>query len=227
MSIMQPINAQIQAQFITEILKGGVPDTSRPQHLAVSGLDEILETAAQEYVPIGQEISRWIGKNEFSEFAESYARNDHCFGFGNEKGLTVETPFASDTALICLAAETKHPQLGSGLLATLQIPLFSDAAEIADECAFWNFFEATSWTGFPLLGCWHPNASRGMEVPAFTTFVPNALYQPGLATNLALWMLDRARWVRQTRWPDLEDKPIVDILEDRRRLSTVADQPPS
>ena len=39
----------------------------------------------------------------------------------------------------------------------------------------------------------------------FTTFVPNALYQPMLATNLALWML----------WPELQDKRMADILEER------------
>ena len=55
------------------------------------------------------------------------------------------------------------------------------------KCAYLNFFEAVSWTGFPLLGCWHPHVSRGEEEGlAFTTFVPNALYQPMIATNLAL-----------------------------------------
>jgi hypothetical protein len=106
--------------------------------------------------------------------------------------------------------------LGSGLLATLLLPFFGEDSEIDNECAGLNFLEATSWTGFPLFGSWHPHASReGKQGPAFTTFVPNALYQPVLATNFALWMLGRASWFRQTRWPDVEDKRMVDILEGR------------
>lgn len=36
-----------------------------------------------------------------------------------------------------------------------------------------------------------------------------------LATNLALWMLGRAKWVRETLWPDLQDKRMSEILEER------------
>jgi hypothetical protein len=85
MAIMQPINAQIQAHNAPEWLKGGIPDTSHPEHLADAGLDEVLEVAARIYVPIGREDCRWAGTKEFSDFAEQYAKNDNCFGFGDEK----------------------------------------------------------------------------------------------------------------------------------------------
>jgi hypothetical protein len=49
----------------------------------------------------------------------------------------------------------------------------------------------------------------------FISFVPNAHYRPGLATNIALWMISRARWLRQTRWPDLEDKTMMEIMKER------------
>jgi hypothetical protein len=216
MAIMQPINAQLQAHMAAELFAGGLPDASRPENLADAGLADVLEAATQAYVPIGQEASRWIGKSEFSEFAEKYAQNDNCFGFGDENSLSAETPFGSDTALIRLVTDQRHPQLGSGLLATLLLPFFGEDSEIANECAGLNFLEATSWTGFPLFGSWHPHAAReGKQGPSFTTFVPNALYQPVLATNFALWMLGRARWVRQTRWPDVEDKRMGEILEGR------------
>jgi hypothetical protein len=222
MAIMQPINAQLQAHMATEFFAGGVADASRPENLADAGLAEVLEVAAQVYAPIGREDSRWIGESEFSESAENYAQNDNCFGFGDEKGLSAETPFGSATALVRLMTDQKHPQLGSGLLATLQLPFFGEDSEIANECAGLNFLEAISWTGFPLFGCWHPNAcpsasGEEKQSPAFITFVPNALYQPGLTTNVAFWMLERARWVRQTRWPDLEDKRMIEIREERYR----------
>jgi hypothetical protein len=99
---------------------------------------------------------------------------------------------------------------------TLQLPRFAEATAIAAECAYLNFLEVVSWTGFPLLGCWHPHVSReGRVGVTFTTFVPNALYQPMLATNLALWMLGRAKWAREGLWPELQDKRMADILEER------------
>jgi hypothetical protein len=102
MSIMQPINAQIQAGFLADTLKGGAPDVSRPEHLAHAGNHGILSLAEHVFVPLGQEKCRWIGTGEFFDFAEKYARNDDCFGAGDETGLTLETPFGSDSALIRL-----------------------------------------------------------------------------------------------------------------------------
>jgi hypothetical protein len=114
------------------------------------------------------------------------------------------------------ATKVFHPRLGSGLLVTLQLPRVGESGEIANECVYLNFLEALSWTGFSLFGCWHPHTSReGKDGLAFTTFVPNALYQRMIATNFALWMLGRARWVRETLWPDLQDKRMIDILEER------------
>jgi hypothetical protein len=55
MSIMQPINAQIQADFLADMLNGGAPDGSRPEHLAHAGLHGILSLAEQVYVPFGKE----------------------------------------------------------------------------------------------------------------------------------------------------------------------------
>ena len=218
MAIMQPINAQIQAGFLPETLKGGAPDTSRPEHLANAGLHGALSLAEQVLVPIGQEEWRWRGTTEFSDFEEEYARNHDCFGFGSETGLTVETPFGSNSALIRLRTDQKHPALGNGLLATLQVPFFADASEIASECAWLNFFESITWTKVPLFGCWHPDSlgqKAEQEGLAFASFVPNALYREGLATNVALWMIARAQWLRQLNWADLEDKTMMEIMKGR------------
>jgi hypothetical protein len=89
MSIMQPINAQIQAAFLVDMLKGGAPDVSRPEHLAHAGPHGILSLAEHVFVPLGQEKCRWIGTGEFFDFAEKYARNDNCFGTGDETGITL------------------------------------------------------------------------------------------------------------------------------------------
>jgi hypothetical protein len=200
------------------MLKGGAPDVSRPEHLAPDANHHALLSIAELfYVPVGQQECRWIGTGEFSDFAEKYARNNDCFGAGSETGLTLETPFGSDSALIRLRTDEKHPALGNGLIATLHTPFFGDASDIASECAWLNFFESVTWTNVPLFGCWYPFAyePRGQEGVAFASFIPNALYRPGLATNVALWMVARARWLRQTRWPNASDKTMMEIIKER------------
>jgi hypothetical protein len=81
-----------------------------------------------------------------------------------------------------------------------------------------NYSEANRWTDFPQLGCWQPRNSGGSEQQialAHASFVPNALYAAGLATNFAFWSLARVRCIRQEFWPKLEDKPMSEILKKR------------
>jgi hypothetical protein len=215
MSIMQPINAQIQFESMPTVLGGGIADRSRPDALAGFDLHEMLWFADHVYAPIGKEPNRWIGTGEFQRIVEKMGTTERSYGNADEGGLTIETAFGSDTALIRLRTDDSHPALGTGLLATLQIPMFGNPQEIADECAGLNFLE-TMWTDIPQLGCWHPHASRGrQEGPTFASFVPNALYQPGPAYHLAAWMIQRARWLREERFPNMSDKSIDEIMRAR------------
>jgi hypothetical protein len=226
-SIMQPINAQIQAAQAPEFLGGGAPDLSRPAGLA-PGLDGMLELVAQAYVSLGNEANRWVGTGEFQKIAENWGQSDYSFGFGDDGGLTLETPFGDDSALIRLKTDERHPQLGNGLLCTLQLPFSDEPTRTAEECAFLNLLE-TFWTEteIPLLGCWHPHISRGgLEGPAFTSFVPNALYQPGIASHMTLWLLERASWIRKKRWPHLQDKTMLEILQKRLSVAGEAASAP-
>jgi hypothetical protein len=101
-------------------------------------------------------------------------------------------------------------------LTTLQLPYSGDRLTIAREAAELNFLETILWTGFPQLGCWHTNENRNNEGGlAFTLFVPNALYKPGLATQIAFWFLRRARWVREQTFPDMKDITMLEVLNRR------------
>jgi hypothetical protein len=50
--------------------------------------------------------------------------------------------------------------------------------------------------------------------------MPNALYGPGLATNIAFWFLRRARWVREQRFPDIKDVTMLEVLNKRFTMNT-------
>jgi hypothetical protein len=177
-------------------------------------LDGILEVIAQVFAPLGEKPSRWAATGEFEEFAEKWGKSDLCFGFGDSSEMTLETPFGSHSALIRFRTAEKHPQLGHGLLSTLQLPYSADRLIIAREAAALNLFEFLSWTSFPQLGCWHSNQNHGQGAGlAFSLFLPNALYRPGLATQIAFWFLRRARWIREQGFPDTKDVNMLEILK--------------
>lgn len=214
MVVLQPISAQIYANEIAQLL-GAEPDTSVGPSETHAPLDEIFGVLGQVYIPIGKQPSRWGDCDEFEKFAETWGRSDSCFGTGDPAGLTLETPFGDDSALVRLMTDQAHPQLGNGLLVTLQLPMLGDEKEIVKLTNELNYMEAIMWTGFPLLGCWHSRELGEQAVAAFSLFVPNALYQPMIATNAAFWMLHRARWVRSSRFEHLVDRPMIEILERR------------
>lgn len=221
MAILQPINAQIQTSELAQLLHAE-PDTSPDPSDPQAPLDQILGVLGQVIVPIGKERSRWDGCEEFVKFAETWGRSDSCFGMGDPTGLTLETPFGDDSALIRLLTDLAHPQLGNGLLATLQLPMLGDQQEISKLTNELNYMEAIMWTGFPLLGCWHSRELGENYAAAFSLFVPNALHQPMIATNVAFWMLNRARWVRSQRFEHLVDRPMIEILKRRLNVTNSA-----
>ncbi len=219
LTIMQPIDAEIRSGALPQTLGSGQPAYRNGGKR--QAYDGILEVANEVYAPAGMKPSRWIGSPEFQKFAEEYARSDSCFGNGDFLGLTLEVPFGQNSALIRFWTDERHPQLGNGLLITTQLPYWEGAQKISEFAGNLNFLEARSWTDFPQLGCWHTHAAGDEQfVMAHSTFVPNALYRPGLVLNLAMWSAARAAWVRQTFWPDEEDLPMWKILEARFQNSS-------
>jgi hypothetical protein len=211
-ALIQPINAQLYASMMSEVLGSGKPDTSRPADLSHLEFDEMLDVVANVYVPHGRGPNRWSGTGEFEAFAEQFGRSDRCFGSADHAGMSLETPFGSERAFIHFLTDEEHPQLGHGLTAVLRLPFVGTSHAIAKEVAALNLLEAVSWTGFPQLGCWHAIDVRpGEKAPAFTLFVPNVLYRPGLITHFAMWFVLRARWAREQRYPDMQDLPLADI----------------
>ncbi len=215
--VMQPVDAErLGAAEFLQMLGGeadrGGPRVAKPDHL----LDDILNVAQVVFAPAGQESSRWSGSDEFGDIAERFGRSDMSFGNGGPEGLTLETPFGSSSALVRCHNDVRHPALGSGLLTSIQLPVFDTDEATLETCAWLNFFASVSWTGVPVLGSWHAKeVCEGQFAPAYGTFIPNALYAPGLATNLALWGIGLARWSRQALWPELEDLSMREILQAR------------
>ena len=216
MAIVQPIQAAVLAETTAELVKGKI-DVSLPSENASSDYtDEMLDVVGAIYIPAGREESRWKGSDEFEDIANRFGRQDICFGTGDPTGLTLETPIGSSSALIRLRAEMPHPQLGHGLLSSLQLPFWQADAKTVEDAMWFNFFQSISWTDVPQLGSWHSReGADGQSSAAMSTFYPNALYLKYLATNAALWQLGLARWIKNQFHAELVDQTMAQILELR------------
>ena len=215
MSIMHPIDAELHGCKLPDIVGGGQPAFELGHKR--DEVDGILEVVDQIFVPAGASQSRWAGSDEFAIFAQSFGKTEGCVANGDPSGLTAEVPFGHDAALIQCWTDQAHPKLGNGLLVTMQLPFVDEEDQPTVAVEDLNFWEARAWTEVPQLGCWHTRKTktgRG-KVAAHSTFVPNALYRPGLVQNFVLWEMARARWVRQNFYPYLQDCLMSDIYDGR------------
>lgn len=191
MALMQPVNAEIQAEFQAETL-GGRP--SFGPNGKVSELDGVLDVVSNIYAPAGTGRSWWHDTREFEDVAKLLSAQGFTAAAKPDR-LIVAAVFGAEPMMIALLSDARHPQLGSGLLVTVELPFHFPEGEAFERAGLLNFEEATSWTGFPQLGCWHRHDREGgASVIVHSTFVPNALAQPNLATHFAFWSLDRAQW---------------------------------
>lgn len=217
MSIMQPIDAEMLSDEAPKFLGAGQPALARASRRELTA-DDVMMALPQMIDDAGMEPSSWIGEGEFEAFAEMHARNDACFGFGDDESMTLETPFGSDSALITFTTDRPRMVFGNGLHVTTQIRLLQPFEEVCRIAALFNHLESEQWTDFPQLGCWHPaEAQEGMANLHHTVFVPNYFYRPGFVANFGMWALARAAWARSILLPDAKNLTMREIIEARGR----------
>jgi hypothetical protein len=223
-AIMQPIEAQFRADLATLLLGGKANRSSPSGGVWTTNLDDIL--GVDQFVAHhGQQPSKWIHTEEFEQIVDRWGRSDSGFGTAGKGWLTIETPFGAATAILKLKTDEPHPRLGNGLLITLTLPgLYEDEGRMADLAIEMNFMEITRWlkVGVPLIGNWSAerwNLPAGPRfATAFSCFVPNMMYKPGLAENFVLYAMGRAKWFRERYLPDATDLPMHEILNKRLNL---------
>lgn len=213
MSMLQPLQAERLAEDFSKIFGAEAPafatGAKRQTDNMVFQVDDILRSHDAG-------MSNWIGSPEFEEFAERYARNDNCFGVADEGGMSLETPFGSDSVLVRFETEGAFPAFGHGLHVRTMIRLAETRERICINATTLNYLESSQWTDFPQLGCWHfqelPDEQRFL---AHSCFIPNMFFRDGLVTNYGLWAIARALWARTVVLPDVKNKTMREILEAR------------
>jgi len=174
--------------FPDEVAAGLSPAVSHhpesgERHLA----DEMLGFIESGIKPSGEENSRYHG-DALEKLGKDLLRPPCLFATGSPDGVTAEFPHPQHSYMLRLLASERHPRLGSGLLATLNLPEGGDDLATARAALSLNIREQSSPTHF--LGSWCASSS-GL---AFSAFFPNAMANDGIPMSAAFNMIHRAKW---------------------------------
>jgi len=209
---MQVADAHIKVDTLAGLL-GGTPDESiHPISGRRDEMDDILNVIESLVVPRGE------GPSPFTEedlrTAAEIEPSPWALVNHDEAGMTAEIPFYNDrpailailekdrpvgelgTALLEVLTDERHPQLGSGAMLLLRLPIElqpDQALRIAHEL---NSAESTHWTFSHFFGGWCRDIQLSNTV-SFVSFIPAAVYKPGLLANMVLNMAVRVRAVKE------------------------------
>ena len=108
-------------------------------------------------------------------------------------GIVAHLPFGAgdEHGVLTLSAETRHPLLGAGCLVRLSVP--PGHGDTAETAARLGRQERHEFTPAQSLGGWCGAHDPGL---AYLSFLPAAVYEPGLLHHMIEDAVRRAEWVR-------------------------------
>lgn len=141
--------------------------------------------------------SRFTGLAEYQAIAAKSRNSDIATLGATAHGIALEVPFGDDTTLILVKADEPHPLLGPGLGVFTSLPIpHSDAEQVAKVVASLNNLEHNGVAVVPHVGAWGKREVGRLRVAAYSTFLPNAFFLPGIVADQVAIAALRARWAR-------------------------------
>ena len=209
-AVLQNTAAHSRAHSVAEAVGGKPAASDHPEHGQRSKMDDILNVPAAG-VDLSGAGSAFSGVFMKELVAATDAHPLIVLGSGDETSLTAEFSFSNaetavkgaksgeadaspETSLLQALTTEPHPQLGSGALLLLRLPVslgeFDRAAEIANTL---NELEAAGEgpAQCTFMGGWSAVESGHL---AFATFVPSSLARSGLLVNLFNYDAFRSQW---------------------------------
>jgi hypothetical protein len=150
--------------------------------------DSMLQVV--EGMPLREAPSHWAGSEMF-QVLRMLQEPPSILANGDENGIAAEFSFPGPrgSSLLRISTSEEHPRLGRGCLFRLTLPPPEAGLTSLSELLETNEREAEGHNYF--LGSWCPTE----EGPTYVSFFPNAAYRPGALQNLAMSLVNRARWV--------------------------------
>ncbi len=192
-----------------EHLQGRLATSAHPTSGRRPTPDDMLNLAQATMIPLGQHPSRWAVPQELLT-VQAFLEQTSLLATGSAQGISAEFAFGprpgaailgGTSALLRVLPDEQHPWLGRGLLLRLSLPVYAGGRQPLMLPLRLNSLERTELHCGYQLGSWglvtHEDqlfGHRGTELLAYTSFLPSALYQPGLLLAFVISLGARARW---------------------------------
>jgi hypothetical protein len=188
--VLQIAEVRIVQTELGEILGAETAESGHPQNGLRPMPDELAEAAANLIAPVGREPCKWT-ESEFETVVERYMQRPPSLGAtGGGLGFTVEFPYGNSTSLFQGMGDQPHPRYGNGLFLLQSFPVVSMSDEDGIRLAL--SLNATELTEKPFGYGFGSYCFRDSMIN-FTSFLPNALYRPGLLPSIYFGSGARAR----------------------------------
>ena len=188
-AVLQLDAATSLAEAFAIAARGEVAVSGHPVNGLRSQPDEMAGIVRSMVLPLGNALSGWQA-DEFEMVCESLMQSPPAlFANPGAAGLPVEFPFGEISSLCQMHGDQPHPVLGNGLAIRQSFPVALDDSKAGPALAMMlnrqELLKSISGYGF---GSFH--FSLGMI--QFSSFLPNAVYKPGLLENLYYGCAGRA-----------------------------------
>jgi hypothetical protein len=215
-AILQNDAAHGRAQALAEIVGGFPAASSHPQNGERPEPDSMLG------VPAGlNDQARDAGRSFRGPLCANLGgvlSDYELLGFSDESNFSCEVPFTGvvpiaamaaldlpgksqqpETSLLRIYPDIEHPNLGSGALITLLLPITYEPDDVPGIANRLNLAEAKGNTSSSLLGAWCPDpTNKNRNTIAFTAFLPDLLAEPGVLENQVVFNAVRSRFYGST-----------------------------
>jgi hypothetical protein len=180
-ALLQIAEARIIAPELAKFLGAESAESGHPVNGERPLPDEMADIVTNLIAPVGKLPSKWTQK-EYERAVKDHMKGPFCLlATKGEFGFTAEFPCGESSSLFRATGREPHPRYGNGLLLIQSFRTGDLSEEKAIRFALsLNTSELTkSPTGYGFgsfchnAGCIH-----------FTTFLPNAVYRPGLLPSL-------------------------------------------
>jgi len=189
---MQAADAELIAGGLAEMLAGTPAESAHPDAGIRPDYDDLVNIIDGLIVPHGQQPSLWKGASiaEAHEILNSISLSS----MADEDGVSAEFSYGEKPSVLVMDSTLEHPRVGNGLHVVLTLPSLPFDESPYATAAVLNLLECTAAPTTDLQGGWCVVPDGTDDTVAFNAFFPNAFRQPGLATNLALWMRGKAEF---------------------------------
>lgn len=217
--ISQLCLAETEADWLAEKVMGTVAARRHPTGGVRAEADDMLGVIEDVFAADGHQPSRYADEFEMDAIAESTRRSTKAASLGADaNGLSIEVSFGQGTSLTSIRANEPHRRLGQGLTVRLNLPMVVEDEEANRLVALLNLHESLGSSEATHVGAWcwdeWPVTGRGV---AYQLFLPNRLYQQGIAQDAALSSVKRALWADRVLNGEASKANVWQTLADRFR----------